>query len=140
MAENVDLFPSFEQLAGARVPASVDGRSLVALMHGRRVRDWRRGILVEHHGRVFGAGDPDLPTRGSGNPPSYEAIRTPHSLYVEYDTGEREYYDLRRDPFELRNVFARLSPGRVSRLHRTLSDIERCHGARSCGRAQHGAS
>jgi arylsulfatase A-like enzyme len=140
MTENVDLCPSFEQLAGAPVPASVDGRSLVALLHGRRAVNWRKEILVEHHGRVIDAGDPDLPTRGAGNPPSYEAIRTPRSLYVEYDTGEREYYNLRRDPFELQNAYARLSPARVRRLHRTLLGVERCHGARSCWRAQHRAS
>ena len=135
MTENIDLCPSFEELAGARVPASVDGHSLVALMHGRRVAGWRKEILVEHHGRVYDRGDPDLPTRGSGNPPSYEAIRTRHSLYVEYDTGEREYYDLRRDPFELSNIADRLSPAHARRLHRTLVGIERCHGARACWRA-----
>jgi N-acetylglucosamine-6-sulfatase len=140
MTENVDLCPSFEELAGAPVPPSVDGHSLVALLHGRRVRDWRKEILVEHHGRVDDPGDPDLPTRGSGNPPSYEAIRTKHSLYVEYATGEREVYDLRRDPFELHNIAATLSPARLRRLHRTLIEIEACHGGRSCWRAQHGAT
>lgn len=136
LAENVDLCPSFEQLAGAPVPASVDGRSLVALLHGHNPSTWRKGILVEHHGRVYGRYDPDLPTRGSGNPPSYEAIRTPQSLYVEYATGEREYYDLRRDPFELRNLAAALSPAHARGLHRTLLGIEACHGTRSCRRAQ----
>jgi N-acetylglucosamine-6-sulfatase len=139
MTENIDLCPSFEELAGAPVPASVDGRSLVSLMHGRPANGWRREILIEHHGRVLDRGDPDLPTAGSGNPPSYEAIRTPHSLYVEYATGEREYYDLHSDPFELSNVAARLSPARTRRLQRTLAAIERCHGARACWRAQHGA-
>jgi arylsulfatase A-like enzyme len=138
--ENIDLCPSFEQLAGARVPASVDGHSLVALMHGRRVAGWRKEILVEHHGRVDDRGDPDLPVSGSGNPPSYEAIRTRDSLYVQYDTGEREYYNLRRDPFELSNVADRLSPAHARRLQRTLVDIERCRGARACWRAQHGAA
>jgi N-acetylglucosamine-6-sulfatase len=136
MAENVDLCPSFERLAGAPVPPSVDGHSLVGLLHGRSPAAWRKEILVEHHGRVYDRGDPDLPTRGSGNPPSYEAIRTPQSLYVEYATGEREYYDLRRDPFELRNVAAALSPAHARGLHRTLSGIEACHGSRSCWRAQ----
>lgn len=140
MTENVDLGPSFEQLAGARVPAGVDGRSLVALMHGRRVAGWRKEILVEHHGRVYDRGDPDLPARGSGNPPSYEAIRTRHSLYVEYATGEREYYDLRRDPFELSNIAGSLSPGHARRLHRTLVGIERCHGVRACWHAQYRAA
>jgi N-acetylglucosamine-6-sulfatase len=137
MTENVDLCPSFERLGGAPVSATADGRSLVAWLHGRRVANWRREILVEHHGRVLDAGDPDLPTRGAGNPPSYEAIRTRGSLYVEYVTGEREYYDLRRDPFELDNLAASLPPARLRRLHRALARVERCHGAWQCWRAQH---
>ncbi|HEV2974211.1 MAG TPA: sulfatase [Solirubrobacteraceae bacterium] len=140
MAENIDLCPSFEQLAGARIPASVDGHSLVALLRGRAPANWRREILVEHHGRVLDAGDPDLPTAGAGNPPSYEAIRTSGSLYVEYVTGEREYYDLRRDPFELDNIVASLSRTKLRRLHRALVGVERCHGARACWRAEHARS
>ncbi|HTA35908.1 MAG TPA: sulfatase [Solirubrobacteraceae bacterium] len=140
MSENIDLCPSFEQLAGATVPPSVDGHSLVALLHGARARGWRKEILVEHHGRVQDRGDPDLPAQGSGNPPSYEAIRTRDSLYVEYATGEREFYDLASDPFELDNIAAQLAPARLRRLHRTLARIEACHGARACWRAQHGAT
>jgi len=136
MTENVDLCPSFEELAGAPVPASVDGHGLAALLHGAKVARWRKEILVEHHGRVYDRGDPDLPLRGSGNPPSYEALRSRDSLYVEYETGEREYYDLRRDPFELHNLAAQLSPARARRLHRLLVRIERCHGQRACWRAQ----
>ncbi len=137
MTENIDLCPSFERLAGARIPPSVDGHSLVALLHGRAPARWRREILVEHHGRVLDAGDPDLPTAGAGNPPSYEAIRTAQSLYVEYVTGEREYYDLRTDPFELDNIAASLPPAKLARLHRALVGIERCHGSRACWRAEH---
>ena len=137
LTENVDLCPTFDALAGAPPPRRADGRSLLGLLHGKGGADWRREVLVEHHGRVLGVGDPDLPTRGSGNPPSYEAIRTRDSLYVEYGTGEREYYDLRRDPFELDNIVARLQPKRLHRLHRVLVAIERCHGARACQRAQH---
>jgi N-acetylglucosamine-6-sulfatase len=138
MSENIDLCPTFDELAGAPIPPSADGRSLLALMHGRRAPGWPRVVLIEHHGRVADRGDPDLPTRGSGNPPSYEALRTPSSLYVEYVTGEREYYDLRRDPFELHNIAAYLPAARLRRLHRALVRIEHCHGARACGRAQHG--
>jgi N-acetylglucosamine-6-sulfatase len=136
MTENVDLCPSFEQLAGAPVPPSVDGHSLVGLLHGKRVPQWRKEILVEHHGRVYDRGDPDLPSRGSGNPPSYEALRSSSALYVEYATGEREFYELRRDPFELDNLAGGLSLARAAQLHRTLVGIERCHGQRSCWRAQ----
>jgi N-acetylglucosamine-6-sulfatase len=140
MTENVDLCPTFERLGGAPVPRNVDGHNLVTLLHGGAAGAWRTEILVEHHGRVLDPGDPDLPTQGSGNPPSYEAIRTASSLYVEYSTGEREYYDLTRDPFELSNVASGLPPARRRTLHRTLVGIERCHGGTACWRAQHGST
>ncbi|MHB8235185.1 MAG: sulfatase family protein [Solirubrobacteraceae bacterium] len=136
LSQNVDLCPSFEQLAGAAIPPSVDGHSLVTLMQGERPAQWRKEILVEHHGRVYRHNDPDLPVSGSGNPPSYEALRSSTALYVEYATGEREYYDLRRDPFELDNLASSLSPGHERQLHRALARIEACHGQRACWRAQ----
>jgi arylsulfatase A-like enzyme len=137
MTENIDLSPTFDQLAGALIPASVDGRSLVSLLHGSRTRKWRKQILVEHRGPDIVPGDPDLPTQGSGNPPTYEAIRTKTSLYVEYENGEREYYDLRTDPFELRNAAAELSPARQLLLHDALGRLAHCRGATRCWRAAH---
>jgi N-acetylglucosamine-6-sulfatase len=136
MAENIDLCPTFERLGGARVGRNVDGHSLTALLHGRRPAQWRREVLIEHHGPDKNPEDPDFPTRGAGNPPSYEALRTPTSLYVEYVTGEREYYDLSIDPFELHNIAAHLSAAHLRKLHRALVGMERCHGQRSCWRAQ----
>jgi hypothetical protein len=110
----------------------------VELLHGQSLpEEWRKEILIEHHGPDLGPNDPDLPTRGAGNPSSYEALRTPTSLYVEYVTGEREYYNLRTDPFELHNIAAHLSAAHELRLHRTLARIARCHGPHSCWRAQH---
>ncbi len=136
LAENIDLCPTFERLGGAPVGVAVDGHSLAGLLHGQPAVAWRREVLIEHHGPVLDAGDPDLPTRGAGNPPSYEALRTPTSLFVEYDTGELEYYDLRTDPFELNNIAVDLSPAHLRRLRRALKAIEHCHGQRQCWRAQ----
>jgi N-acetylglucosamine-6-sulfatase len=138
LAENIDLCPTFERLGGAKVGPNVDGHSLTRLLHGQPAVNWRQEILVEHHGPVLDAGDPDLPTRGAGNPPSYEALRTQTSLYVEYITGEREYYNLRTDPFELHNLAVHLSPARMRVLHRALARLEACRGAKQCWRAEHG--
>lgn len=138
MTENIDLCPTFERLGGARVGANVDGHSLLPLLSGRGLRSWRDAVLIEHHGPDLLPSDPDLPTRGAGNPPSYEALRTPTSLYVEYVDGEREYYNLRRDPFELHNLAVHLSPERERRLHGALAGAAACHGRRSCWRAQRG--
>jgi N-acetylglucosamine-6-sulfatase len=116
------------------VPRSVDGRSLVSLLQGRRVRGWRNGVLIEHHGPDLDTTDPDHPATGSGNPTSYEALRIKGALYVEYRDREREY-DLRRDPHERVNTIGRLSRRRRGELHRMLVRLERCHGARRCWRA-----
>ena len=140
MAENIDLCPTFDQLGGTHAPATVDGHSLAALLHGGTEPDWRKEVLIEHHGPDLAPDDPDLPTRGAGNPSTYEAIRSPDSLYVEYVTGEREYYNLLNDPFELHNVARHLTPSHAHTLHSTLRAITLCHGSTACWLAQHGAT
>ena len=125
---NIDLRPTFSKLAGADVPASVDGHSLVPLLHGDR----RRELEGRHLGRAPrarpGSGRPDFQSLQSGNPTTYEAIRTQDAVYVEYKNGDREYYDLTRDPYELDNTYADLGPGRQARLHDTLTKLEGCSG------------
>ena len=112
MAENVDLAETFAQMGGTTMNTG-DGHSLLELMHGNLPGDWRNAILVEHHGPKPDRDDPDEQDRSSGNPPSYEAMRTPRFLYVEYDDGEREFYDLQTDPYELDNLAASLSPAAI---------------------------
>jgi N-acetylglucosamine-6-sulfatase len=131
IAENVDLRPTFDGIAGATVSRSVDGHSLVSLLGGRTPSGWRTGALIEHHGPDHARGDPDLPLPGSGNPATYEALRTKDAVYVEYHNGQREYYSLIRDPDELHNAYRRLSHAQRTRLHDQLAALRRCRGA-SC--------
>jgi arylsulfatase A-like enzyme len=135
LADNVDLAPTFEQLAGHALSRSIDGRSLVPLLEGRRPSHWRRAVLVEHRGPDIDVYDPDYPKPESGNPPSYEAMRLEQALYVEYADGEHEYYDIASDPFELRNAFRDLGPVTHATLHRQLMGLAHCHGAAECHRA-----
>ena len=65
---------------------------------------------------------------------TYEALRLPHAVYVEYMNGEREYYDLASDPHELTNTYRKLSPAQVDALHTRLAGLENCRGAASCQR------
>jgi len=131
IVENIDLCPTFAELAGAMAP-SVDGHSLVALLHGQPITEWRRAALVEHHGPNKDPTDPDLPAARSGNPTTYEAMRLPAALYVEYSDGGREYYDLKTDPDELRNIFASLPSSEKTSLSKSLAAIANCHGAQNC--------
>jgi arylsulfatase A-like enzyme len=136
IVQNIDLCPTFTELAAASSPPNVDGRSLVPLMRGQKVSDWRTTTLVEHHGPRHEPEDPDAPAPRSGNPPSYEAIRSRTELYVEYVDGEREYHDLIADPDELHNSFSSLSKEKKLALSDIVSAIQNCHGAESCGAAQ----
>jgi len=135
LAENIDLAPTFEELAGNKPNPSVDGRSLVPLLEGRQPANWRKAVLVEHHGPDLNPDDPDFQPPAAGNPPTYEAIRLQHEVYVEYVDGEREYYDIADDPYELRNAYGDLTPDRVSELHSALTQLVACHGAAACHRA-----
>ncbi len=135
MAENIDLAKTFAAIGGTTIPS--DGHSLLGVMHGHGLAGWRNAVLVEHHGGRMSVLDPDFQQPASGSPTTYEAMRTPHFLYVEYADGEREFYDLPNDPFELHNLAGELKPPQLTRLHAELSRLERCHGGKRCWAAMH---
>jgi arylsulfatase A-like enzyme len=95
LVTNLDHAATFLELAGATATVPLDGRSLVPLIHGRSPA-WRSGFLIE------GYDDPAAP-HGGRYVPTYCGVRTIDEKFVEYATGEAEYYDLRRDPYELVN-------------------------------------
>ena len=54
--------------------------------------------------------------------PSLMAIRTERYMYAEYNTGEKELYDLQNDPFELQSrhdspAYASVQAQLAARLH-----------------------
>src|SRR4029077_5494342 len=114
------------------------------LLHGKPVAQWRTAALVEHRGPHDDPTDPDAPAVRSGNPTTYEALRTPTSLYVEYVDGEREYHDLIADPHELRNTFSSLTVGQKASAHARQKGaldakpegVKGCHDAKSCQEAE----
>jgi len=137
IVENIDLNPTFLELSGVPSSSQVDGHSLASLLRGQTGAEWRAAILVEHHGPRHEPEDPDAPALRSGNPPSYEALRTRTALYVEYADGDREYHDLVADPYELHNTFTALTNGQKSALHAAMAAMQACRGAESCWTAQH---
>jgi N-acetylglucosamine-6-sulfatase len=132
MAENIDLRPTFEQLAGAPTPPAVEGRSLVPLLHGQDV-PWRTYALIEHHYDPRQYADPDKQdVFKSPVPPTYNAIRTRNFVYVRYVDGEREYYNLVKDPYELHNLGPSLPPARRAALDKIMNRLIACHSGAQC--------
>ena len=121
LAENIDLAKTFSAIGGAKMHN--DGHSLLALLHGHEPSNWRNAVLIEHRAPRKSIFDPDYQQPASGQPTSYEAMRTRTFLYVEYLDGEIEYYDLQNDPFELHNIANELSPLRLLALHEELSAL-----------------
>ena len=137
IVQNIDLSPTFIDLGFAATLPEVDGRSIVPLLRGEKIGDWRSLALVEHRGPLRNIADPDMPGLRGGNPTTYEAIRTLTSLYVEYADGEKEYHDLTTDPHELRNSFSSLSNEDKAALHAALGAVQNCRGASTCNAAEH---
>lgn len=131
-AENIDLRPTFAALAGAPVPADVDGASLVPLLRGSPAPQWREVALIEHHGPPRDPADPDYQPWFYYNPGDYRALRTPSFTYVAYGDGSQEYYDNATDPFQTRNIAGSLPADELTRLKSTLEALAACRGERAC--------
>jgi arylsulfatase A-like enzyme len=137
---NIDLAPTILELARA-TPCrrgsdcrTMDGRSLVPLLHGDRT-GWPqdRALAVEYTGRNTGFSSC-----------SYRGIRVGDELFVEhtmipnFTTGaceasvEREHYDNTADPFQLENLYpapaGTPAAARQAELSERLSSLRVCAG------------
>lgn len=129
LALNTDLAPTFAEIGGADVPAFVDGRSLLRLLHGEAVSSWRTAVLYEQ-----GAPGVKSPVEGilaagrnaAGLAPRLRAIRGLAYIYIEYSTGEREYYDLRVDPYQLNNAVDDLPPDVRAYFSERVAELSNC--------------
>lgn len=108
LVTNIDIAPTFAELAGFS-PPGIEGKSLVPLLASTETA-WRTGFLVEH-------------MNGNGIP-GYCEVRAEGYSYVEYDTGEKELYDLALDPYQLDNRAADPSYApKVNALSRRLRKL-----------------
>ena len=96
MTLNIDIAPTLLQIAGAEPLGNVNGRSFVPLLRGD-AKGWRTSFLIERFSdNVF----PRVADMG------YQAVRTGRWKYIQYKelSGMDELYDLRSDPYEMKNV------------------------------------
>ncbi len=112
---NVDLAPTFLDLAGVAVPAEMQGRSWRSLMApGASAAPWRRAFLAEYFQET---GYPQTPTM--------VAVRTTNAKLIKY-TGHddwTELFDLAADPYETKNL-AR-DPARAALLTQMKAEFDR---------------
>jgi arylsulfatase A-like enzyme len=101
----IDLAPTFMAAAGAHPRIQVDGQSMLPIARNGD-RGWRRPVLTETGPRevkvmINGKQTIQLLPKGYEDPRFSVGLRTSRYLYVEHATGERELYDLLRDPDQM---------------------------------------
>ncbi len=145
---NADLAPTILDATGVSQPAGLqrpeDGRSLLPLADGKRSAP-NRVVLIE------GRNDASETNGGEFQARSYIGVRTNRYLYVQWhrrlatdsasaaaapigagSIDAAELYDMRRDPYQLRNLAhsaAYAAPRRA--LRKALDSLQQCSGA-SC--------
>ena len=95
---NLDLGPTFIDMAGLEVPADMQGKSMrpVLTSGGKAPADWRTGVYYHYY---------EYPSWHSVK--RHYGIRTADYKLIHFynDVDEWELYDMRRDPQEMHNVY-----------------------------------
>jgi arylsulfatase A-like enzyme len=144
LAANIDVAPTILELAGAEATKSIDGRSLVPFLRDPEIRT-RRPVLFESFvetSDVEAQGDVSRSfrrrSRGRATasllapPKDYAGIRLGPYKYIAWPSGEKELYDINRDPHE-KNSLHRVPNFFPIRnfLHRQMKRLTDCVG-REC--------
>ncbi|MFN8215812.1 MAG: sulfatase [Solirubrobacterales bacterium] len=160
LASTIDIAPTILELAEVEPDKSVDGTSLYPFAHDPSLRTRRPLLFesfvqtsdVEEEGgtrpitpaKAASAAlraRPGSAQRGGGEdasahasivapPKNYYGIRLGPYKYIEWPDGEKELYDITKDPYELNNIVRdpNYFPIRAF-LHRELVRLETCHAA-----------
>jgi N-acetylglucosamine-6-sulfatase len=119
LASMIDLYPTFLDIAGTH--ADRDGRSLLPLLHGEPVT-WRKQLLIENF------------SLDEDRVPHFFGVISDRYKYVEYASGDKEFYDLKKDPYEMKNEIGTVSDSFIAAWKTKLDALSICAGA-SCRQA-----
>ena len=95
MVQNLDFAETFLDMAGLKIPADMQGQSLVPLLKGKTPENWRKSIYYHYY---------EFP--GPHSVQRHNGIRTErYKLINYYQLGEKEMFDLKLDPKEMKSVY-----------------------------------
>jgi arylsulfatase A-like enzyme len=108
LVANIDFAPTFLDLAGQPVPASMQGVSARQVLAGQKPKNWRQSFYYRYW----------MHNDGSHHVPAHYGVRTQRHKYIEFynkalnmkgaqppdSATEYELYDLQSDPREMKNL------------------------------------
>jgi N-acetylglucosamine-6-sulfatase len=130
------LFESFVQTddveAGGQAPTEISTPERVA--GERAASGTARGKLLTGTARKAPAASANPPAHASvvAPPKNYYGIRLGAYKYIEWPDGEKELYDINKDPYELNNIARNQNFTPIRNfMHQELERLEECNG-RTC--------
>ena len=125
MVQNIDYAPTFLDLAGAPIPADIQGVSLAPLLKGKAatkedkaaIKNWRDAIYYHYY---------EFPAEHDVR--RHYGIRTDRYKLIHFygqDVNNWELFDLKKDPHELHNLYGQPGYEQLQRqLHRRLELLQ----------------
>jgi arylsulfatase A-like enzyme len=123
LALNLDFAPTLLDLAGFRPPADMQGQSLVPLFQTGKTKSWRKAMYYHYY---------EYP-HGWHFVKKHYGVRTKRYKLIHFynDADEWEFYDLKRDAGEMRNLYGSPAYSRkVKKLKKELVRLQAKYGDR----------
>ncbi len=117
---NLDYAPTVMELAGIDTNEPWQGRSLLPLMKGEEVANWREGIYYHYFEYPF----------GWHSVKRHYGVRTDRYKLIHFynDIDQWELYDLDNDPDEMHNIYDTADPELIVELKTQLQDLQEQYG------------
>ena len=96
IVSNLDFAETFLEIARTKIPADMQGRSLIPLLRGKNPADWR----TIHYYHYYEAGGHGVPIHYGVTDGRFKLIRYPGE---KLDTWE--FFDLKTDPMEMKSRY-----------------------------------
>lgn len=111
---NIDLAPTFLDLAGLPIPSFMQGRSLAPLLRGETPDDWRKSLYYRYYH-----------SPGHHNTAAHYGVRTAtHKLIYYWQKDAYELFDLHKDPTEQHNLLFAPEDARRPDVAQTFASLK----------------
>lgn len=96
MVQNIDYAPTFLDLAQVKIPADIQGVSMLPLLRGESPKDWRKSLYYHYY---------EYPAEHAVK--KHYGVRSERYKLIHFydDIDSWELYDLKEDPTEMKNIY-----------------------------------